>query len=406
MTPWTLLLATNSETMNSKQRMAAAMQLREPDRVPVMCQLSLGHYFLNCDIPEIEIWHSTPGFADALIKLQRRYGFDGILVNLPGRDPNWRDYIRQIEEGAEGKVIQWVDGRFTVCPPDDNPHVYSEDGTRYFATFEEIEPEKLFYIEPHDLSGLSYPYCWGFANERAHLDQFFPPWHFETIDNVVGRVGRDVSVHGEIFSPFTQFLELLDYPNGLMALIDDAGKSKACLEALTRGAIELGRQQAAHGVDAILISSAFAGAGFISPNQYSEFVLPFERMVIDGIKAEYDVPIYTHTCGSIGDRLELMTLTGTNGIDTLDPPPLGSVHLAEAKERIGKSLFIKGNIDPVNTLLLGTPEKVFEEAQSCITAAAKGGGYVLSSACSIPPQASAENILKLHEAAEALGQYQ
>jgi uroporphyrinogen decarboxylase len=128
-------------------------------------------------------------------------------------------------------------------------------------------------------------------------------------------------------------------------------------------------------------------------------------MVIDGIKAEYDVPVYTHTCGSIGDRLELMKETGTNGIDTLDPPPLGSVHLSEAKERIGEALFIKGNIDPVNTILLGTPEQVFEEARRCISVAAKGGGYVLSSACSIPPQAPPENILMLHEAAERFGQY-
>ena len=33
--------------MNSKQRIAAAMNHDEPDRVPVMCQLALGHYFLN-----------------------------------------------------------------------------------------------------------------------------------------------------------------------------------------------------------------------------------------------------------------------------------------------------------------------------------------------------------------------
>ena len=30
--------------MNSRERMALAMQLQQPDRVPVMCQLALGHY--------------------------------------------------------------------------------------------------------------------------------------------------------------------------------------------------------------------------------------------------------------------------------------------------------------------------------------------------------------------------
>jgi glycosyltransferase involved in cell wall biosynthesis len=41
--------------------------------------------------------------------------------------------------------------------------------------------------------------------------------------------------------------------------------------------------QAGRDVDAVLISSAFAGAGFISPAHYRRFVLPFERKVIRAI---------------------------------------------------------------------------------------------------------------------------
>ncbi len=63
------------------------------------------------------------------------------------------------------------------------------------------------------------------------------------------------------------------------------------------------------------------------------------------------MPVYIHTCGDIGDRLELMADTGIDGIDTLDPPPLGSVDLDDAKRRVGDRVFFKGNIDPVNTLL-------------------------------------------------------
>ena len=205
-------------------------------------------------------------------------------------------------------------------------------------------------------------------------------------------------MHGEIFSPFTQFFDLLGCSGALVALLDDPEKSKKCLEALARGAIALGCSQAAHGVDAILISSAYAGAGFISPQHYREFVLPYERKVVEGIQAVHKIPVYTHTCGRIADRLELMAETGTSGIDTLDPPPLGNVELAEAKRRIGKRLFIKGNLDPVNILLHGTPGKVLESALRCIAAGSPGGGYILSSACSIPPHTPPENILMMSEA--------
>jgi len=378
--------------MNSRERMDVAMRLGTPDRVPVMCQLSLGHYFLNSDLDAIEIWHSTEGFGEALITLQRRYGFDGILINLPGRDPDWRKHIVRIEEQEGSRLITWKDGWTTVCPPDDLPHGYDPTGRKFSVTFGGIDPEQLFYFEPYDIV--------------PKVKKTFPHWQYDTIRYVLGRVGSEVSVHGEVFSPFTQWMELLGYSNGLMALIDDAGKVEACLEALTEGTIELACGDAEAGAHAILISSAFAGAGFISRRHYTEFVLPYERKVIQGIKARYsDLPVYTHTCGAIGDRLDLIEQTGTNGIDTLDPKPLGDVDLAEAKRRLGGRLFIKGNIDPVNTLLRGTPQECLVAARERIEIAAPGGGYILSTACSVAPHTPPENILRLRETVEIYGRY-
>lgn len=393
--------------MTSKERMNTAMHLGTPDRVPVMCQLALGHYFLNTGLDPIDIWHSSEGFGEALIMLQQRYGFDGILINLPGRDPNWRSYIKKIEDQGGERVIIWKNGLTTTCPPDDLPHVYREDGSKYAPLFDEIDPDKLFYVEPYDITGIKYPFSWGFDEQPAPRGKnFFPPYQHDTLKYVLERVGNEISVHAEIFSPFSQFMELLDYTNGLMALMDDPGKTKACLDALAEGAIELGCTDAAAGAHAILISSAFAGGGFISRQHYTEFVLPFERKVVSGIKARFpDLPIYTHTCGAIGDRLDLMEETGTNGIDTLDPAPLGNVDLAEAKRQTAGRMFIKGNLDAVNTLLLGTPHDALTAARERIETAGSGGGYILSTACSVAPGAPAENILKLREAAELYGKY-
>jgi uroporphyrinogen decarboxylase len=100
-----------------------------------------------------------------------------------------------------------------------------------------------------------------------------------------------------------------------------------------------------------------------------------------------------------------MAETGTGGIDTLDPPPLGDVDLAEAKRRIGARLFIKGNIDPVNVVLGGTPADVRAAAERCLSEAMAGGGYVLSTACSVPPASPPANILEIRAAAEAAGRY-
>ena len=91
--------------MNSKERVNIAMQLKEPDRVPVFCQLSLGHYMLHSGLDPMEVWFDSQALAEAQVTLQRRYKFDGILVNMPGRPANWRDYIDRIDN-KQGE--QWV----------------------------------------------------------------------------------------------------------------------------------------------------------------------------------------------------------------------------------------------------------------------------------------------------------
>ncbi len=161
-------------------------------------------------------------------------------------------------------------------------------------------------------------------------------------------------------------------------------------------------RQAERQVDAVLISSAFAGGGFISPSQYEEFVLPYERQVVHRIH-ETGVSVYTHTCGKIGDRLELMVATGTDGIDTLDPPPLGTVDLEDAKRRVGAQIFFKGNMDPVNTLLRKTPEEVRQDALWRLRVGSPGSGYILSSACSVSPRVPPDNLTVLAEASREFG---
>lgn len=399
-------------TMTSRERVRRAMatgldgEAPLPDRVPVFCQLALGHYFLHSGLAAFDVWYRSEGFAEALVRLARRYGFDGILVNLPGREPDIERHIQRVEKRTSEDIIRWKNGDFSVLPHDDNAHYFRANGERYFPGFDEVDPETLFYVEPWDVTDITYPYTWSFESEVRPFTEFFPPYHLDTLGEVLRLGGGELSVHSEIFSPFSQFLELLNYEIALMALLDDPGKAHACLAALTRGAIELGRAQAACGVDAVLISSAFAGAGLISPEHYDEFVLPYEKQVIEGIRERHPgVFVYTHTCGSIGDRLDRMLRTGTQGIDTLDPPPLGTVELEEATGLLAGRAFIKGNLDPVNTMLRGSVDDVRREARERLRIAMPGGGYILSTACSVAPAAPPENLETLAELAREEGRY-
>lgn len=395
--------------MTSRQRVQTAMDLGTPDRVPVFCQLSAGHYFLNAGPDPIDINYRTEGWAEAFVTMQRRYQFDGILVNMPGFDPDFDNQVDRIErkESDRETWVWWKDGNYSRVPDNDCPHYFLANGDRYFPTFEEVDPETLWYVEPWDTTNITYPFTWSFDSEPRPFDDFFPPYHMDLLNLVREQVGDTISVHSEIFSPFSQLLELLNYQVALMGLLDDPGKSRAMLEQLTLGAIDLATRQAATGVDAVLISSAFAGAGFISRKDYETFVLPYEKKVVRGIKSKYpDMKVYTHTCGAIGDRLDLMLETGTNGIDTLDPPPLGTVELEDAVPQLKGKAFIKGNLDAVNTLLNGNKEIVRKAVENRMAVAKPGGEYILSTACSVAPAVKPELLEYLSALARELGAYE
>ncbi len=392
--------------MTPKQRMRRTMALGTPDRVPVMCQLALGHYFLHAGLSPFEIWFTNEGFAEALLRLRERYRFDGILVNLPGRPPDIERYVDRIDRGDAEDVIHWTHGGRTRLPHDDNAHYIPPEGNPPRPTLRTVDPDKLVYVEPWDVTGVGHPHLWDFETDPRPDEDFFPPYVTNTIERVVAAVGNEYSVHSEVFSPFSQWIELLGNEEAAVSLLDDPAKVHACLDRLTGGAIQLARRQIDCGVEAVLISSAYAGAGFISRDHYAEFVLPYERRLAEAIRSADDVFVYTHTCGAIADRLDLMLETGTQGIDTLDPPPLGTVELDQAKEVLAGKAFIKGNIDAVNTLLHGTQAKLIDDVRWRLRVGKPGGGYILSSACSVAPHVEPAKLEVLVPLAEEYGRYE
>jgi hypothetical protein len=392
--------------MNSRERMAIAMQGGQPDRVPVMCQLALGHYFLNTTLPPHKIWFTSEGFAEALVKMRERYRFDGVLINLPGRPENCLEDIHVLSETPDGQQLTWSNGDTILLPWDDNPFYISTGGGR------PLHPEfDSFGIEDLDSLDDYTGYTWG-TYHIPHLAgktipgplAEIPDYFTRTIDLVLEQAGGEYAVHGEVFSPFTHFMELFGYEVALMGLVMDEEKAHVLLDVFTNSAILWAVAQINRGVDAVLISSAFAGGPFLSRKMYADFVLPYEARVVEAVKQAGGI-VYTHTCGKIGDRLDLMEATGTMGVDTLDPPPLGSVELAQAKSEIGDRLFIKGNMNSVALLKYQDKEQILEHARERIMQGKAGGGYILSTACSVAPRVEPWKLELLVPLTEQLGRY-
>jgi hypothetical protein len=374
--------------MTPRERMKKAMDLGIPDRVPVMCQLSIGHMLLQLGVSPVDLWHDGGVFAEGLIRLRETYDFDGILVSLHGHDPHWRESIRFREKTSDGEVVTFVDGGRMIYPYNDLPRPESfVQPTVDLETMHDAElPALLTYIPVSQ--GLHFQ-----INQSARFDIFHA---------VRQKTGMEFSLHGEVTSPFDYFLDFLGHERGLVSLIENPGKSKRILSHFTRLVSRLASDMCDTGIDAIKISSPFAGASFISPEMYREFIIPCETEIAKVVRQK-NVHVYLHTCGSISDRLELMFETGVSGIECLDPPPLGNVELEEAKRRLEGLGFIKGNIDSVNVLLAKGSVEILADARKRLEIGRQRGGYILSTACSVAPGVEREKLRLLHEAADLWG---
>ncbi len=379
--------------LTSKERVNLAMNLQKPDRVPLMCQFSIGSMMHQLHPNPVEFWYDKNVFANGLIELCKEFKFDGILVSLHGHSNKWKDTLIKSEQLDDENIKLTYEDRTELHSLTELPLVTFHE-KRKNPDVEEINidtdiPVVIDYIP---VSSNLY-----FDLDTNNL--------FDIFDIIYSKVGDEYSIHGEITSPFDYFLDLLGYENGLVSLILAPEKCKSILDKFTNGVLEIATKMCDKHIDAIKISSPFAGMGFISLDQYQEFVLPYEQRIIQAIR-EKGKHAYIHTCGSIGDRLELMRESNTSGLECLDPAPVGNVDLENAFERIGNDLFIKGNIDSVNSLLYAGDEKAEIDVHKIIeTGKTKGKGFILSTACSIAPMVTKERLLMLSQMVDKYGKY-
>jgi hypothetical protein len=109
--------------LTSKERVNYAMNLQRPDRVPLMCQFSIGSMLQQLKPDPVDFWYDKNVFADGLIELRRIFRFDGILVSLHGHSDNWKDQIIKREQTDEGKIKLTFKGRTELHTLTDLPFV-------------------------------------------------------------------------------------------------------------------------------------------------------------------------------------------------------------------------------------------------------------------------------------------
>lgn len=132
------------------------------------------------------------------------------------------------------------------------------------------------------------------------------------------------------------------------------------------------------------------GSGW-GPGHWQKYALPLVRSNV-ALAHSYGTAVHFYDDGKMSAILPMVVDAGVDVIETLSPPPLGDIDLAEVKRQYGDRVCLKGNIDQVNTICRGTKEQVREAVRCAIDATGGGTGHILSTADSIRPESPIENI--------------
>jgi uroporphyrinogen decarboxylase len=153
---------------------------------------------------------------------------------------------------------------------------------------------------------------------------------------------------------------------------------------------------AEQGADMVIILDPMASPDLISPSHFDLFARPYlEKTVAQNDK---DVLLVLHICGDTTNILSPMVQCGFDGI-SID----SKVDMGYAAQILGDNGILMGNVDPVSTLLNGTPDDVYQESVACIEDSSEAQYFVLSSGCEVPKNTSQRNIREMVTVARQYG---
>ncbi len=135
------------------------------------------------------------------------------------------------------------------------------------------------------------------------------------------------------------------------------------------------------------------------PELYARMIKPRHRRMVETIKSHCDAKVLYHCCGSAYHFIDHLI---DIGVDALNPVQVTAKDMepARLKERFGDRLAFWGGINTQRILPYGTPAEVAAETRRVIDILGRGGGYVLNSVHNIQPGVPPENIVAMFDEAQ------
>jgi uroporphyrinogen decarboxylase len=329
--------------MKPRERVFAALNHREPDRVP-----------------RLEIW------------------IDALLDVLGGGDAQ-AAYVQQGQDGVMLPSINPPESRAWRTGTDEWGRVW-QDGM-YVAGRVDTADDLARYTPP-----------------LAYIDQLFDAQHIAAVRT---RFPDHALIYGTHIGSFTAAYMAMGFERLFLRLMDDPGFVRHVLENRTEWCIAQYQKALDLGAEILILGEdvAFNDGPMIAPKLYRELVLPFHQAIV----AALDAPVIWHSDGDIRALLPLAIEAGFVGVHGLEPA--AGIDLAAVRREYGRDLALIGNLD-IRVLAGDDLAAVRREVDRCLrdgTAGAIPGGYLFATCNSVFDGLNREAVCAMFQYAQELG---
>ncbi len=397
------------------QRIKDAIELRKPDRVPVIIMPSFFPYF-NARMTAQEAIYDYDKLGAAFKKFIHDYepdGHIGATAPGPGKMYDILDYKLYSWPGhgiAPEHVYQCNEGEYMKA---DEYDALIQDPTRYWLNvympriFGALQPLQMLPFFPGilEMYGLAYSFIpFAIPPVQAALKALMDAgtealnWAIATggIEGELAASGFPQLLGGFTKAPFDVIGDTLRGTKGIMLdLRRQPEKLLQAMEALVPMMVNMGvgaAQQTGHPI--IFIPLHKGADGFLSDEQYKKFYWPTLQKVMVGLIENGCIPLPAAE-GGYGSRLEVIRDIPKGStlwmIDQTD--------MAKAKKALDGIGCVVGNV-PMDMLKMATPEKVKAYAEDLIRNANGNGGFIMGNGAFFD-EAKPENIAAFVEVAKA-----
>lgn len=207
----------------------------------------------------------------------------------------------------------------------------------------------------------------------------------------------DIPLLGFAGAPFTLASYVIEgsgsknYVHTKRLMFGDSGAWRTLMERLARSLVRYLNAQIDAGCQAVQLFDSWAGC--LCPADYRNYVLPYTKMVIDGVRPGTPVinfltgnPALLPACAEAGGQVI--------GIDW-------RIELADAWKLVGYDRAVQGNLDPVT--LFADLDTIRRRTTDILQQAGKRPGHIFNLGHGVLPDMSAENVKALVKMVHELG---